>query len=196
MNNAEMIAERLDTRLALMELARARLWSEETFRQDFPNSPHINTKTILCRMTDELRNGELDPHALVGVNTLEALDYPAYEKLPSVRRLVSTLMAQVSGERLGRVMVVKLIAGEGIEPHIDEGEYPKYYDRFHITLQCGVNGALYQVGEDKFRMLAGQVWWFQNLVSHQVYNDSNIDRINIIVDIKLKGDKPCPSPTK
>lgn len=191
MSNAIRITRGIDPSIALMELGRnAKLWELETFRQDFSGSPHLHTKSIFCRVTDEFK--ARDPEQVVGAHMLEASDFHAYESLPSVYGLVSGLMKRVNGERIGCVMVVKLAAGKSIEAHIDEGEYPKYYDRFHIALSGGANGALYRIGDKKFRMLPGEVWWFQNLIEHEVFNDSNEDRINIIVDIKLKGIKPCP----
>lgn len=196
MKHMQLIGSGIDTTPILLELSRhSDLWGEITFRQDFPGSPHHDTQTICLRMTQEFSD-DVSAEDMVGANTLEAVDFPAYEKIPSAHPLVMWLMAKVNGERLGRVMIVKLAAGGSIEPHIDEGEYPKYYDRFHVVLDSSDRGCIFQVDDETARMRKGEVYWFQNLLPHEAFNDSNVDRIHMIIDIKLRGEKPCPLPTK
>ena len=183
---------------ALMEVFRnEELFSKQTYRQEFPDTPHADTETIFLRMQpglpeDPREFGE-NEYVLEIVNSLEAEDTPEYDAFPVVRTHVMNLMAMVSGERLGRVMIVKLKAGGEILPHDDQGAYPDYYDRFHIILSGQSKWAIGEEGdEDRFVMNPDEVYWVNNSVRHSVVAPHpKDDRIAIIVDIKLKGKKKC-----
>lgn len=177
MNNLMLLAEGIDVMpLVLAVKSRPELWSENTIRQDFPESPHHQTQTILLRFNHfSAPEDALDEH--------ESLDFPAYAKLPQARPLVNGLMARVAGERLGRVMIVRLPAGCKVDPHSDSGSHAAYYDRFHIVLESH-EGNMFRVGDETVHMQTGQVWWFQNAIEHEAVNDSQHDRLHLIIDIR------------
>ena len=158
------------------------LWDQNKLRTTFENSPHAQVRDIWLRFNETPEPGQeatlLDKH--------ESIDYPAYEQMPAFRSTVMNIFAYVGGERLGRVLVVKLPPGASITPHIDSGSHAVYYERFHLCLQAGP-GCHFRVGEDWVEMKAGELWWMQNQIEHEVTNESDVDRIHLIVDAKCRN---------
>jgi hypothetical protein len=116
----------------------------------------------------------------------ESIDYPAYAKLPEARGMIMELMHQVGGERLGRVMINKIKPGGRIFPHADTPAHAEYYDRFHIVLQSAP-GVDFRAGDEHVYMGEGEVWWFDNTQEHEVINNSAVDRIHMVVDIRTSA---------
>jgi len=148
------------------------LWGENPMRAEYTGSAHSDVVDIW------LRFNETDPF-----NGLEAVDYPAFTRLPSVRSIIFGLMGMVEGERLGKCIITKLKPGGVIAPHIDEGLSPEYYQRYHIPLNSEP-GSLFLCGDEIVGMQTGDVWWVNNREMHEVKNNSADDRIHLIVEIK------------
>ncbi|MES2040481.1 MAG: aspartyl/asparaginyl beta-hydroxylase domain-containing protein [Pseudomonadota bacterium] len=186
MNNFMCLATGMDvTPLVLAIKRRPELWKEDTYLRDFPGGPFAEIESILLRfpvkklvpfedVEKELKK-VIDPH--------ESIDYPPYKLLPEARQLIMPLMARSSGERLGRCMINKIPPGGKIAPHADTPEHAEYYSRFHIVLQSAP-GVLFRAGNEQVYMATGDVWWFNNKLEHEVINNSAIDRIHLIVDIR------------
>lgn len=113
----------------------------------------------------------------------ESVWYPIIERIPEVLPIVFDLMAAVSGERLGGVLITKLKAGGKILPHIDRGWHAGYYDKFFVPIQND-KGAIFCWDDQVIEPEAGDIWQFNNDVNHWVENNSNRDRIAMIVCIK------------
>lgn len=180
MRNFLMI-DKIDTRPLLLTLYQNKqLWKDNTLRQDFDGSPHHESETIILRFNDisNLENV---------INDKDCFDYPLYGQLPEARALIMWLMARVQGEQLGRAMIVRLPSGSVIDAHEDQGAPATFYDRFHIVLQA-IPGVEFYSGDEMVEMLTGEVWWFDNTISHMVKNNTCQDRIHLIVDIKTRGD--------
>ena len=109
--------------------------------------------------------------------------YPILRDIPEVLPLVFTLMAAVSGERLGGVLITKLPPGGEIKPHIDEGWHAGYYSKFFVPIQ-NAPGAKFCWEDLEVEPEEGEVWEFDNSVVHWVENNSTIPRIAMIVCIK------------
>ena len=125
---------------------------------------------------------------------IDCVNYPPFDMLPEAQKLVFGLMAQVKGEHLGRVVITRLAPGKGIPLHSDrvpeaEEKWPQhqhpatYFERYHVVLQ-GHPGAIFGGGAEQVQMLTGEVWWVDNVVEHQVLNNSAEDRVHLIVDVK------------
>lgn len=155
---------------------------------EFEVSPHVGMKDIWVRYNDvtpfiqsgnyTCMNDEHDP-----------IWYPAYYALPQIRPLIFDLMRIVEGERLGGIFITKLAPGERIEKHIDAGWHAGYYDKYYIPIQ-NAKGATFNFEDGMIEPELGDVYWFDNSVPHWVENNSNEDRISLIVTIKsdrIKG---------
>lgn len=156
------------------------LWNQNDLRTQYPNSPHIEADDIWLRFNDR-KIFEEDPTKIM--NDYEAVNYPAWDILPQCHEIVFGLMRSVRGTRLGRVMITRLAPGKKIKPHSDGGYYADYYDRYHCVLQ-NFPGSYFRAGDEKVTMKAGEVWWFNNSIEHEVINNSAEDRVTMIIDIR------------
>ena len=177
------------TKLLLAIKRRPELWKEDTFLRDYPQGPFGEIESIMLRFPEKrvfdqeeevsaYKRGEhfFDQH--------ESIDYPAYSVLTEARPLVMGLMSYVGGERLGRVMINKIAPGGRIFPHADTPEHTNYYTRFHVVLQSGA-GCFIRADDEQLEMRTGEVFWFNNKLEHEVINNSNTDRISMVIDIKV-----------
>jgi hypothetical protein len=154
------------------------LWDQNPIRTTHQGTVHADASDILLRYNDP--NSEV-----ATIDNIDNVDFPAFALLPQARALVFDLMRLVEGNRLGRVFITKLPSTGRILPHKDEGKSPEYYDRYHIILQNYL-GSEFRTGDETVCMNGGDVYWFNNKIEHEVFNDSIDDRISLIVDIRSK----------
>jgi len=109
--------------------------------------------------------------------------YPIITQIPEVLPIVMGIMQGCHGERLGGVLITKLPAGGRIEPHIDEGWHAEYYQKFYVAIQND-KGCLFCWDDMTVEAEVGEVYEFDNSVNHWVENNSDRDRIALIVCIK------------
>ncbi|HHP6322667.1 aspartyl/asparaginyl beta-hydroxylase domain-containing protein [Acinetobacter baumannii] len=190
MMNFQLLPSIDPIRLLVAIKSNPELWKEDTYLRDYPQGPFGEIESIMLRFPEKrvfeqqeeveaYKRGEhfFDQH--------ECIDYPAYSILSEARNLVMALMSYVQGERLGRVMINKIAPGGRIYPHADTPEHTAYYTRFHIVLQSGA-GCFIRAGDEQLEMRGGDVFWFNNKLEHEVVNNSNTDRISMVVDIKVR----------
>lgn len=180
MQNFLKITEGMDVMPLLLAIRRRpELWDQNNLRTTHPQSPHTQVSDIWLRFNELPEAGQ--EHLVADEH--ESLDYPAYKSLPEARPLVMNLMHYVGGERLGRVLITKMVPGAKIAPHEDGGSHAAYYSRFHIVLESHP-GTVFRCGDEQVYMPAGSIWWFNNKLEHEVINNSAGDRIHMIVDIR------------
>jgi hypothetical protein len=178
MRNFLRIADAVDVIPVLRELAtQPDLWDQNTLRTRHPDTAHADVSDIW------LWFNEVPDDTNVVVNDIQTVMYPAWERLPSLRRLVLDLIHRVNGVQLGRCIVTKLPPGGIITPHVDQGAPAEFYTRYQIALQS-LPGALFHSEDETVNFRAGEVWWVNNQVLHSVVNNSSDDRIVCIVDIR------------
>jgi quercetin dioxygenase-like cupin family protein len=107
--------------------------------------------------------------------------YPVAKRIPEVFPIVFGIMSAVSGERLGGVLITKLPPGGKIERHTDHGWHARYYDKYYVGIQTG---GVFGFEDGDIRSNEGDVYWFDNSIPHWVINDSDKDRVSLIVCIK------------
>ena len=180
MRHFAKLAEGIDVGPILNGLAvRPDLWNENDLRTTHPQSPHRHCDDIWL-MFNEVPE---DPASVV--DDCEVNPYRAWFELPHVRDLVLNLMRRVDGARLGRVIISRLAPGKAIPAHIDQGAPATYYKRYHIALQSRP-GVVNISGGEAVSYSPGEFWWFDNSVDHEVVNNSDDDRIVIVMDVR-----PC-----
>lgn len=194
MKNFVQIASNVAVIPLVLALARAEkahgIWKEDAYLRDYPQGPFANTESVILRFPPRSvhETEEALREHLANFDQHENFDLPPFKELAEARPLVFNLMAFVQGERLGRVMINKLVPGGVIYPHADTPVHAKYWDRFHICLQSAP-GSNFRCGDEWVNMKAGDIWWFNNEIEHEVINNSADDRIHMIVDIRTS--KPC-----
>lgn len=172
--------------LAIHRLAKLQdIWKEDTYLRDYPQGPFANTESIILRFPNRTVH-ETEAALLAhesGFDQHENYDQPVFKLLPEARPLIFQLMAAVQGERLGRVMINKLVPGGVVYPHADTPVHAEYWDRFHIVLKSSP-GSNFRAGDEWVGMQTGETWWFNNRLEHEVINNSADERIHMVVDIR------------
>lgn len=154
------------------------LWNQNDLRTTHEGTVHADASDIWLRYNDlESKTPTIDD--------IDNINYSAFALLPQARDLIFDLMRLVEGNKLGRVFITKLPSGGRITPHKDEGKSPEHYDRYHIILKNYLDSE-FRAEDEVVCMSAGDVYWFNNKVEHEVVNDSVDDRISLIVDIRSK----------
>lgn len=186
MENFQLIATNVNVLpLVLAIKRRPELWKEDTYLRDYPQGPFGDCESIMLRFPPisfvETEKELADKQSTFDQH--ENYDRPEYKTLHEARPLIMALMTEVQGERLGRCIINKIKPGGRIYPHEDTPAHAEYYSRFHIVLQSAP-GVVFIAGDEQVYMPTGSVWWFNNKLNHEVINNSAVDRIHLVVDIR------------
>lgn len=169
-------------------LRQPKLFGKYPQRGNFEGSPHSEMKDIWVRYNDVepyLKKGSLDGFA----DEHDSVWYPSAYAIPQVRKVVFDLMRIVEGERLGGVLITKLPPKGIIEKHSDGGWHAEYYDKYFVPI-LNEEGATFCFEDGVIHPKIGEAYWFDNSVPHWVENNTDSDRIAMIVCIrhsKVKG---------
>lgn len=101
--------------------------------------------------------------------------------LEAVEPIVKDLELKHDGVR-GQVLIIKLKANTDIPPHTDKGSYLLFNRRHHIPIITSDN-TKFGVGDEEIHMSTGECWEINNARTHYVNNNSDVDRIHLLVDI-------------
>lgn len=179
MNHFDFLAN-VDVSAAAKELAiTSPRWDAMVLRQSFAGSAHKDTKCIPLRGASSfVTSYEVHPK---GGRRMT----PAAMQLPHTRALMNKVLGSLNISELGNVLAVAFGPGGYIRPHIDEGVYADYFDRFHICITAPKGHWLQCDGEYAFPH-AGDVFHFNHRVEHSGGNPSDEWRIHLIFDARLK----------
>jgi len=153
------------------------LFDQHPERRSAYSSPHNGMTDIWVRYNayDRFGDGFNDEHVPVW--------YPCLRRIPQVLPVVFDIFQFVGGEMLGGVLITKLPAGGKIESHVDSGWHAGYYDKFYVPVK-NAEGSVFCFEDGVIYPEIGSVYWFNNSVPHWVENNSNEDRISMIVCIR------------
>ena len=87
-----------------------------------------------------------------------------------------------------RILLVKLKANSNITPHVDTGDSLTNCKRTHIPIITNSKVTFTIGGETKY-LKEGEIWEIDNTKEHSVNNNSNIDRIHLLIDYKIYDKK-------
>jgi len=119
----------------------------------------------------------------------ECEDNPLLEgKFSAVRNLANWMVDTVSGQALGRIMIVNLAPNGRVPAHIDPLDYFAMYSRFHVPFKTN-SKVTFSGGPGKptEHMPYKHLSQLNNRLMHQLDNNSDENRIHVIVDIALEG---------
>lgn len=125
--------------------------------------------------------GEPTPHNLWLATECEWR--PEVRNFPNTVGLVRHLFAEMAGERLGAVMVLRLPPGQSVKRHADSGRYTDYYERLYVPLLCDP-GNTFRVGSREFYCAPGEIWTGDFTIAHSAHNGSKRDRYVLTCDFK------------
>lgn len=150
------------------------LWDQHTERTAPADSPHHGLSDIWARFAD---NATIQPDG-----SHDSIWYPCADTLP-VRELVYPLMTAVNGDRLGGVLLTRIKSGQTCKPHTDPGWHARYYQKYAIQIEAAPKQA-FHFEDENLVTKPGDLFWFDNAYTHWVTNNSETDRITMIVCIR------------
>ena len=153
-------------------------WDQHPHRRTASDSPHSEMTDIWVRFGDIKKGLDhiLGPH--------DSVWYTVSEKMPiELNQLINWLYSEVGGVALGGVLITKLPSGGCIAPHIDSGWHSKEYQKFHVSINTPKN-SFFGFPDKNLISENGDINWFRNDVLHWVCNDSDEDRVSMIICIK------------
>ena len=106
---------------------------------------------------------------------------PYADRCPRIYSWVEQFVNELGGD-LCRISVVRLNPHGRVYPHIDEGEYYKVRDRYHLVLRSP-GGSKMNSGGEEVVFRDGELWWFNNKAVHDAFNPSAEGRIHVIFDV-------------
>lgn len=101
--------------------------------------------------------------------------------LELVEPIIKDLEERHNGIR-GNVLFIKLKANHNIPNHFDDGDYLVYSRRHHVPIVTS-SKTTFGVGLQTINMLEGECWEINNTRLHSVKNNSDLDRIHLLIDI-------------
>ena len=177
MKNFFKVASGVDTLPLLSALQlKPHLWNQNDLRQSYENSPHAKADDIWLWF-NELSDG------CDTFNDIQTIPYPAFYELPQARSIIFDLMRRVEATQLGRCIITRLKKGDEILPHKDQGAPAEFYTRFQVALNSG-KGCNFIIEDEQVNFQNGEVWMINNSNEHSVVNNSDSDRIVMIVDLR------------
>lgn len=147
-------------------------WLIDTSRQETFET-HKHTLSYFLYKADLLWNKSLPFFVETNTENLELLD--------RVEDIVQDLEAIHNGVR-GNVLLIKLLSGQSIPEHTDGGEYLNSTRRHHLPIITS-SGTIFGVGGEELNMQDGECWEINNAKPHYVINNSDVDRVHLLIDI-------------
>lgn len=159
-------------------LNKSKLFGKYPYR-GLPGSAHEQMTDIWVRYKDPIEHinsgdfsGMADPHESVWL-----------EDIPAVKDIAYSLLRHLEGSSLGGVLITKLPPGGEIYPHVDKGWHASYYDKYYVPIK-NPKGAKFHFDDGSIDPMEGEVYAFRNDVTHWVTNNTNEDRIAMIICIR------------
>lgn len=117
----------------------------------------------------------------------ESVFYPEWYLLPQLRPIVFGLMARMEASRLGGVLITRIPPSGHIKPHVDDGWHANYYNTKLYVVIKGNEACVNRVEDETAIMQTGEVWFFNNLLEHEVINHhATEERITLIVCMRCE----------
>jgi hypothetical protein len=176
---------RVDVTEAITQLnENPELWDQFDMRTKlYAQSPHREVHDIWLRYRDW---AEFDPeNAQNFSNEHESVDYPALQKLPAIAAIIEDIVQRLGPVKVGGCLITRIPPWRQVYPHSDAGSWhAEFYDRkVLVLLQSAPEQSFNFVGEAHYGE-AGEVFEFDNKPIHSVTNNSNMDRISLILALK------------
>lgn len=161
--------------------AHPELWDiDDIWTRNKPNSAIYGVSNIVLRW-----------------NKIVDGDKESFSILWEARSIVDGIVDACGADFLGKVLITRLRPGQNINPHIHVSPrgVPRVYHTFQVPLSVAPGCVFGCADEDprdsglweenQIHMEPGNVYWFENTVSHWVTNNSDQERISMLMDIRL-----------
>jgi len=171
----KLVAENINvSRIYWSILKYPELWNQNTTRTENPDSPHYGLDDIWARYGDPERSKDGNPH--------DSFWYPSSELL-GIKDICYDLMRMANGDELGGVLITRIPAGSTCRPHTDPGWHARRYEKYGVQITSAPGQKFCFEGEE-LETKPGDIFWFDNQYLHWVTNETNYERITMIVCIR------------
>jgi len=175
----------LDVREAQKQIdAHPEAWDTYKGRTDRYGTPHGGVSDIWVRY-NALRNLTDDWAAFHGEHVSEW--YPVVADIPAAWSLARKVKRMVGASTLGGVLITRIPPGGEVKAHVDRGWHAEHYRKFGVQIRGDADQVFWFRDGDKaeeLRPVDGDVYEFDNSVTHGVRNESTRERITLIVCCK------------
>jgi len=160
------------------------VWDEYIFRQKQYDA-HKDTKSINVKFSQEssefgIEADETKYYKLLGFNKF-------------LNSIVNLYKLEYGDGYFQRILIVNLPKFKNIEMHYDVGYGLIICKRTHIPIVTN-DEILFQIENETKNLKEGEIWEIDNQKSHAVYNQTNVDRIHLILDyMPTKNNKTIKS---
>ncbi len=149
-------------------------WNYDTSRQETYKT-HKETQMFPVRFMDyEWNPGDqinvVDKNEISSIEAKREFDY------------IITDLENIYDSKAVRIEFVKMPGKTSIRPHVDGGEMLYLIRRCHLPMVTHED-VLFTVLDNTMNMKAGSAYEINNGMPHSVINNSNVDRIHLIVDL-------------
>lgn len=177
LSNFVCCAAAVDARAILAEVdARPDLWLRDTSRQRNVRCQRHTQSIFLRAAAKPLPPGAKNANDVQECRTLRTAGH-----LPRTLAFCHETAVRAGGT-LGRTMLVALLPGSRVYPHVDHGEYYRVRDRYHLVLKSR-SGSRLTAGDETAVLREGELWVFNNKIRHAAWNDSGESRVHLIFDV-------------
>lgn len=156
------------------------IWNQHTLRTESPDSPHHGCDDIWVRFNDIKNYDPNNPQAFHGEH--ESVWYKS-EIFDYVFQIAIGLCCDIKRQiSIGGVLITRIPAGGKVLRHNDAGRWHAefYKDKYLIPIQANEKQTFNFDGESHVTEV-GHIYKFNNLEDHWVDNDSDEDRISLII---------------
>lgn len=176
--NFKLIKKNINLSIFLKELELFLLdknWS--TARSDYAGEQK-NTRNINLRI--HVLSKEHPDVSETPLSKIVSENYLAFQKTYTfLEEFADSLEGQ-----LARAMIVTLKPKSQVYRHYDKGSYYAERNRYHLVLIS--SGSKMVCGDEQSVWREGELWWFNNKIEHEAFNESENERIHIIFDVLPK----------
>lgn len=158
--------------------ANEEVWLRDTFRQELYDTM-VDTHSILIIFSSY--KDPFDP-------TVQIFNEKNSDVIEIVKPLIKTLENNFDGNII-RFIIAKLKAHKSIIMHDKDGDVDafRYSRRLHLPIVTDEN-VEFIIDDERIHFKEGIIYELNNLIPHGVENNSDNDRIHIIIDLIEKKD--------
>jgi Aspartyl/Asparaginyl beta-hydroxylase len=103
-------------------------------------------------------------------------------RFPRLMGWLDDFASSIGNGTLQLARIVRLQPHGQVYPHFDRGLYYLIRDRYHLVLKSPSGSKMKCLNQTSIWQ-PGQVWWFNNHVTHEAFNDGDEERIHVIFDV-------------
>ncbi len=156
------------------------VWNAFRIRTEHPRSPHRETMDVIVRY-NPIENYRGDMQAFNAEHVGQW--YAVADTLTEAKRLAEAIAADHDAKEMGMVLITRIPAGKQVYPHVDGGWHARHYEKFALQIQGNEHQA-FHFEEEELVTRDGDLFWFDNAFPHWVTNNSDEDRMTMIVCIR------------